>query len=249
MSENKKKPVPVSVEELAPEVEDIAAPESNPAQIAVTQDVLNELIAKAVAQALAAQKAESDGKIAELEAKLAAKEIAKTANPGGDYVTLVYLSDSPGILNKVPGITLRCTHYGEEFSLPRYQFDQIVGVYRPWFDEGILAVSRDDIGVAAKKGLRTQDEYALKPSVLNRLGTMSIDELKKTWKACVNENERLSMIFYYKRKFIEGKEPGFRETERVLAMNALTNQGFAREAIEISGAPTKIQPRDFMSIK
>ena len=216
--------------------------------ITVSEDMLNALIAKAVAEALGAQKKESETRVAELERELAEAKSAK-ASSASDDVTLVYLSDSPGIINRVPGITLRCTHYGEEFTLPRYQFDQIVGEYRNWFNEGILAVSRDNVDVAAKKGLKTQDEYALKPAVLQRIGTMPIEELKKLWAACVNENERLSIIFYYKRKFIEGKEPGFRETERVLAMNALTNQGFQREALEISGAPSKIGPRDFMSIK
>ena len=211
-------------------------------------DSLEAIIARAVAAALKAQKAESDAKIADLEKRLSEKEGKKTvAAPSGD-VTLVYLSDSPGILNKVPGLTLRCGHYGEEFTLSRSQFDQIVGQYREWFNKGILAVSRDNVDVAAKKGLKTQDEYALKPEQLKRIGTMPIEELKKLWAACKTENERLCIIFYYKRKFIEGKEPGFREAERVLAMNSLTKQGFQREALEISGAPSKIGPRDFLSL-
>lgn len=216
----------------------------------IDQESIKALIAQAVAAALSEQKKESDAKIAELEEKLKAKEDSKSPTvtyhiPTTD-VTLVYLSDAPGIINKVPGVDLRCGYYGEEFTLSRQQFDAIVGTYRSWFERGILAVSRDNIDVAAKKGLKTQDEYYLKASTLKRLGTMPVDELKKVWKNCSNDNERMSIVTYYKRKFIEGKEPGFRETERVLAMNALTGQGLKREAIEISGASLKISPTDFM---
>jgi hypothetical protein len=58
----------------------------------------------------------------------------------------------------------------------------------------------------------------------------------------------MSIVTYYKRKFIEGKEPGFRESERVLLMNTLTKQGLKREAIEISGASLKIGATDFASL-
>lgn len=216
----------------------------------IDKDSIKAIVAQAVAAALAEQKKESDAKIAELERRLKEKEEEKSAPfaykiPTTD-VTLVYLSDAPGIINKVPGVNLHCGYYGEEFTLSRQQFDAIVGTYRDWFNRGILAVSRDNIDVAAKKGLKTQDEYYLQASILKRLGTMPVEELKKVWKNCSNDNERMSIVTYYKRKFIEGKEPGFRETERVLAMNALTGQGLKREAIEISGASLKISPTDFM---
>ena len=212
------------------------------------------MVQDAVKHAVADTKAESDAKIAALKEELAeAKKeaaLAKSApaySPMNGDVTLVYLSDAPGIINKVPGIVLNCGYYGEEFTLSRHQFDAIVGVYRKWFDMGILAVSRDNIDVAAKKGLKTQDEYYLKPGTLQSIGTMPVESLKKLWNDCKNDNERLSIVSYYKRKFIEGKEPGFHETERVLAMNTLTKQGLKREALEISGASLKITPTDFLS--
>lgn len=245
MATAKKKPA--APEEIGKEAENV----TEEAPLAITPDMIQQIVAQAVAAALASQKKESDEKIAELERKLEEKDAVKASTPiqvnvpGSGDVTLVYLSDSPGVINKVPNLELRCGTYGEEFTLPRAQFDQLVGLYRPWFDRGILAVSRDNIDVAAKKGLRTQDEYALKPSQLKRIGTMPIPELRKLWDSCVNDNERLCIVTYYKRKFIEGKEPGFREAERVLLMNTLTKQGLKREAIEISGASLKIGPSDF----
>ena len=243
MATAKKKPVSPAPEAEVPE-------EATEEPIEGTEG-LEVLIAKAVAAALAAQKKDSDERIAELERRLEEKESRMSAMPvhpasaGSGDVTVVYLSDAPGVINRVPNLELRCGTYGEEFTLPRAQFDQLVGLYRPWFDKGILAVSRDNLDVAARKGLRTQDEFALKPSQLKRIGTMPIPELRALWDSCVNDNERLCIVMYYKRKFIEGKEPGFREAERVLLMNTLTKQGLKREAIEISGASLKIGPTDF----
>lgn len=242
---NKKKPVaPAPEAEAVEETVETKEPASD----------LEALVARAVAAALAEQKKESDKKIAELERRLEEKSASASAMPAhptstglGD-VTVVYLSDSPGVINRVPNLELRCGTYGEEFTLPRAQFDQLVGLYRPWFNKGILAVSRDNIDVAARKGLRTQDEFSLKPSQLKRIGVMPIPELRKLWDSCVNDNERMCIVTYYKRKFIEGKEPGYREAERVLLMNTLTKQGLKREAIEISGASLKIGPTDFGSL-
>lgn len=245
MATAKKKSVSPETEEMDQNISPVnEVPAMGPEMIA-------KMIAQAVSDALKAQKEENDAKIAELERKLEEKENAKPASPiqvtvpGSGDVTVVYLSDSPGVINKVPNLELRCGTYGEEFTLPRAQFDQLVGLYRPWFNKGVLAVSRDNIDVAAKKGLRTQDEFSLKPAQLKRIGTMPISELRKLWDSCVNDNERMSIVTYYKRKFIEGKEPGFRDAERVLLMNTLTKQGLKREAIEISGASLKIGPTDF----
>lgn len=252
MSNSSKKKVTVAedneavVEEKETTVEDIEEAKPTEKAVQVSEEMLNAMIAKAVSTALAEQKKESDAKISVLERELAEAKAAKPVVSNGD-VTLVYLSDAPGTIDKVPGLLLKCGYYGEEFTLSRQQFDAIVGRYRNWFNEGILAVSRDNIDVAAKKGLKTQDEYFLKPSQLQKIGTMPIEELKKLWNGCKNDNERLCIVTYYKRKFIEGKEPGFRETERVLAMNTLTNQGLKREALEISGASLKITPTDFLS--
>lgn len=246
MSTPKKKPAAPAPKTEVEDVENVtpAAPK------AISPDTIQQIVAQAVAAALAEQKKENDARIADLERKLEEKEAEKAPSPihvsvpGSGEVTVVYLSDSPGVINRVPNLELRCGTYGEEFTLPRAQFDQLVGLYRPWFNKGILAVSRDNIDVAAKKGLRTQDEFSLKPSQLKRIGTMPVAELEKLWNSCVNDNERMSIVTYYKRKFIEGKEPGFRESKRVLTMNELTKQGLKREAIEISGASLKIQATD-----
>ena len=252
MSTPKKKPEDVAANDAVEVAEEKVEPvlEEKKESPSVSMDDIKAMIASAVKDAVAATKAENEAQIAalkeELEEAKAKAAAPHAANPYGD-VTLVYLSDSPGIIDKVPGISLACNYFGEEFTVSRQQFDSIVGRYRKWFDMGILAVSRDNIDVAAKKGLKTQDEYTLKASLLERLGTMPVEELKKLWKNCKNDNERLCIVTFYKRKFIEGKEPGYHETERVLALNALTQQGLKREALEISGASLKISPTDFLS--
>lgn len=48
-------------------------------------------------------------------------------------VTIVYCSDSMGYA-KISNMELHFNKYGEEFTMSRYQFDELVGKYRDWFD-------------------------------------------------------------------------------------------------------------------
>lgn len=214
-----------------------------------TLEDIKALVQNAVAEAVKAEREENGKKIAELEEQLQAEKALKAAPAPAstDSVSIVYLCDYDGVINRVPGLNLVFHSYGDTVTVSRTQFDAIVGEYRRWFDNGILAVHHRNIAVAAEKGLRTEDEYALSPKLLSRIGTMPVEDLKKLWYDCKSDTERLSIVSYYKRKFIEGKEPGFRETERVVMMNALTGQGLKREAVEISGASLKIAPTDFMN--
>lgn len=176
------------------------------------------------------------------------KQMTTGTNSTSGEVTLVYMSDSLGIIDKVPGVSLSCTQYGEEFTLPRSQFDQIVGVYRKWFDDGILAVSSRNLDVAAAKGLRTDAEYAVKRSTLDKLATMSPAQITDLWNSCKSDAERLSIVTHYKRKFAENKEPGYRDMQKVFTLNSLSNNGLQVEADEISrGKKKKLVASDFVT--
>ena len=78
----------------------------------------------------------------------AKKEVAPAVQPSVNIVTpntdvvLVYCSDSMGHL-ATAHVDLTFNHWGESFTLSRSQFDEVVGKYRHWFDDGILAVSGD----------------------------------------------------------------------------------------------------------
>ena len=116
-------------------------------------------------------KADMEAYIAELEAKLKAKETEEEVvkepiytkpakDKTDDSVTLVYCSDSLGYA-KISNMEFNFNRYGEQFKVPRYQFDELVGKYRRWFDNGILAVAPEDYEVAAAKGISTTDEFVL----------------------------------------------------------------------------------------
>ena len=154
-------------------------------------------------------------------------------------VTLVYMSDSLGAIIS-NNTTLNCTRFGEEFVLPRSEFDAIVGKYRSWFDRGILAVSSKNIEVAAAKGLKTDKEYNVNAAILNKIGTMSLADLEALWNNTPEEAHRQSIVTHYKRKFIEGSEAGYRDRARIDLMNRLTNGAFNRESVEVSGTNLKI---------
>lgn len=192
-------------------------------------------------------------KIAELEAKLAEKSNSASVAPTVSFtmpstdVRLKYMADSLGVI-QITNLELNCTRYGEEFTLSRQQFDEVVGKYRSWFDSGILAVAPRDIEVAASKGVRTSDEYTLSADTLNRLGSMSVAEIERLWNSVTTDSHKLSIVSFFKRKFMEGKEPGYRDQAKVDLLNRLTKGGLKREAVEISGQDLKIRPTNFNDV-
>lgn len=156
-------------------------------------------------------------------------------------VTLVYMSDSLGFIS-AKNVELNCTRFGEEFSLSRSDFDAIVGKYRSWFDAGILAVSSKNVDVAAAKGLKTDKEYAITADQLSKLGKMSLAELENFWSNVTAEAQKVSIVTYFKRKFIENKEAGYRDRAKIDLLNRLTDGGFNREALELSSSDTTYRP-------
>lgn len=199
---------------------------------------------------LEARNADLEAQLAEIRALLAATVAAQKTTPvvptttpasNGD-VTIVYCSDSMGYAS-LSNIDLHFNCYGEEFILSRYQFDELVGKYRRWFDRGVLAVSYKNIDVAAAKGLRTDREFALSASILNSIGKMTPAQLEKLW----NDNSgtlehQKSIVSFIKRKFIEGDQ-AYRNREKIDLMNRLTNGGFEREQDELAGR-YKIRPTE-----
>lgn len=191
-------------------------------------------------------KAELEAYIKELEAKLQAdgsgsdkepvaveKVETKTVKQPSNEVTLVYCSDSLGYA-KISNMEFNFNRYGEEFQVPRYQFDELVGKYREWFNRGILAVGANDVDVAAAKGIPTVKEFALDYNKLSSIGRMSVAEVEKLWNSCKMHAHKESIVFYVKRKFIEG-DPQYRRRELIDLLNGLTDGSFRREQDELSG--------------
>lgn len=191
-------------------------------------------------------KAELEAYIAELEAKLnqnqkdtpnevpEVEERPRRARQKNDNeVTLVYCSDSLGYA-KISNMEFHFTRFGEEFRIPRYQFDELVGKYRSWFDRGIFAVSSEDVDVAVSKGIPTVDDFALDSKKLNSIGTMSAADIEKMWSELTKIEHKRSLVTFVKRKFVEG-DPKYRNREKIDLFNKLTDGAFDREQDELSG--------------
>lgn len=172
-------------------------------------------------------------KIAALMAKLdemggTSKQAKSSAT---DSVTVVYMSDSLGHL-ETKNISIDCTKFGESFIMSRSQFDELVGKYRGWFNDGILAVGPESIDVAAQKGLRVSTEFHLDVKKLDSLGTDTPDQIEKLWKdPSLTSQQRLSICTAYKRHFMRG-DTGYRDTSKVSLLDKLTRGAFARELVE-----------------
>lgn len=185
----------------------------------------------------------------ELIAKMAApSQVAPTVQPSVNIVTpstdvvLVYCSDSMGHL-ATAHVDLTFNRWGEEFTLSRSQFDEVVGKYRSWFDDGILAVSGDTeegIRVAAAKGIKTHKEFYLDAKKLESIGKMSVPQIEDLWEHTTLQKHKESIVTFVKRKFIEG-DPAYCNREKIDLFNRLTNGAFTREQDELGGR-IKIEP-------
>ena len=207
-------------------------------------------------------RAELEAEIAELKRMLAEKEAgaegeenipASVSRPAPMYVTapstdvvVVYTSHSPGHMQGTQ-FSLDASVYGEEFTLSRAQFDELVGKYRHWFDKGILAVSYKNLDVAAAKGLSTDKENGLSAKELRSLGSMTPEQIEKLWNKANLESLHMSIVTYYKEKYAAG-EPGYRDRARVDCLNRLTNGGFDFEAQTVGGRRVHIKPTDFITL-
>lgn len=160
-------------------------------------------------------------------------------------VVVVYMSHSLGHMEGKL-FSLDASIFGEEFTLSRGQFDELVGKYRRWFEDGRLAVSYKNIDVAAAKGLPTDRDNGLTVKELHSLGKMSVEQIEKLWEKAQIDSLRMSIVTYYKEKYLAG-EPGYRDRARVDCLNRLTNGGFDPEAQALSGRPFKIQPIDLVT--
>lgn len=191
-------------------------------------------------------KAEMEAYIAELEAQLKAKNKVEQPKPvevervpvasyqkKTDDVTLVYCSNSLGYA-KISNMEFNFTRFGEEFRIPRYQFDELVGKYRSWFDRGVLAVSSDDVEVAVAKGIPCVTDFALDYKTLNSIGNMSTYQIEELWNGLEKIEHKKSVVTFVKRKIIEG-DTKYRNREKIDLFNRLTDGGFNREQDELSG--------------
>ena len=200
-------------------------------------------------------KAELEAYIAELEAKLQAKEEGSSepkpvatpvyvSAPSTDVV-VVYTSHSLGHLQGTQ-FAIDASIYGEEFTLSRSQFDELAGKYREWFMDGRLAVSHKNVEVAAAKGLPTDKDIGLTVKDLRNLGKMTPDQIEKLWEKAGLDSLRMSIVTYFKEKFLEGAE-GFRDRARIDCLNRLTDGGFEAESRTVGGRPYKVQPIDLIT--
>ena len=74
---------------------------------------------------------------------------------------------------------------------------------------------------------------------------MSASELSKLWDKLTTPEERNSVVLHVKHKLIEG-DPVYKDREKIDLLNRLTNGGFTREQIELSGMNTKYQPQSLI---
>lgn len=207
-------------------------------------------------------RAELEAEIAELKRMIAERDLAaenastpRPATPAASSVyvnapstdvVVVYTSHSMGHMEGSQ-FSLDAQVYGEEFTLSRQQFDELVGKYRRWFEKGVLAVSYRNADVAAAKDLPIDKDNGLTVKELHSLGKMTPDQIEKLWNKVKLHSLHETMVHYFKDQYLAGTE-GFRDVARVDAMNRLTNGGFDSEVQAVRGRAEKLHPTDFVTL-
>ena len=148
-------------------------------------------------------------------------------------VEIVYCSEALGHA-QISNMEFNFNYYGQSYIITRSQLDELAGKYYRWFQRGVLAVSSKYVDVAAAKNLPTDKELLLSADTLKALGKKSPAEIQKIWEDAKHSEQRESIVYYAKRKFIEG-DPAFCNREMVDLLNRLTNGGFNREQDELNG--------------
>ena len=159
-------------------------------------------------------------------------------------VSLVHLVDrGPGLRTHIElsNLTIDLTTFGEERTLTLQQFEECVGKYRRWFEQGIIAPGADSGDLAKRYGLKVSSDFGIDKSYIERLGTMSVDELENFYnKLC--DGHKAFIIEYWKRKLLaKSPDPKFKDMRKIEALNRISHGAMEGALLDIRTAETRAQ--------
>ena len=120
------------------------------------------------------------------------------------FVHLVQRAPGLGTFINLPTLTLNLTMAGELVTVSRVEADQIVGKYRKWFDDGILAVYDNEISrrYAETKKIKPASSFAISKYNLDSIGQLSYSDLEDLVTKLAPAHKD-NVIQYFKQKVYE----------------------------------------------
>ncbi len=149
---------------------------------------------------------------------------ASQTNNLSNEVKIVHLiSRAEGLSTymKLSNLEVNLTKFGEERYLTLQQFEEMVGKFRKWFDNGIISLAAGYDDLARRYALKTADSYPMTSDFVQSLGTKKMDEIEMIYNKLPSAGKEF-IIDYWKRKIIEG-DLNFKNINKVTMLNNISN--------------------------
>lgn len=199
--------------------------EENIAQETVVEEVKPETKIDDSAATIAALQAQVEmlTKLVMAQSGNATQTIIQT--PKEDTVKIVHLWDYSGTGLKthieLSNLTIDLRTFGEERTLTRQSFEELVGKYRGFFDRGVIAPGADAGDVAQRYGLKKVTEMNIPDAFLSKMASMNTYELEELYNK-LGDGHRQFMLSYWRRKVVE-KNPAFLDMRKIETLNRVSD--------------------------
>lgn len=157
-----------------------------------------------------------------------------TAPRSSDDVKIVHLVErAPGLKThiKLSNLVINMTSFGEERTLTLSQFEELVGMYRNWFEQGIIAPGAGLENLASRYGLKTVKDYNISKEFITKLGVMNIYELEDFFTK-LGEGHKQFILEYWQRRVI-AKDPHFKDIHKIEMLNRVSNGGLRNVLLDL----------------
>ena len=177
----------------------------------------------------------SDDKIAKLEAQIALltqmfmtqKGVVPAAPAASkkmdDEVTIVHTFQcAPGLRTHIElsNMTIDFRDFGEERTLPRMYFEELIGKYRSWFEKGILAPGPEAGDIAKLYNLKVSTQIGFSADTLKKLSGLSVYELETLFTK-LNPTHREVILEMFRRGCLE-KNPAYKDIHKLEMLNRVS---------------------------
>lgn len=174
--------------------------------------------------------AQLEGQVKQL-LELLALQNARTPQPTAsttDVIKIVHLVERGEGLKTIirlgNGTQITMTKFGEERTLTIAQFEEILGNYRGWFEDGMLAIHGDYEDKAKFYGLSTSAHYPINSEFVRGLENKSMNEIESVFPRLPKAGKEF-LCAHWVRMAQKG-ERHFCDLRNLETMNRLTEGAF-----------------------
>ena len=156
---------------------------------------------------------------------------AQAARKLDDEVTVVHLIQRDSGLKthiQLSNMTIDFRNFGEERVLPRIVFEELVGKYRSWFEDGILAPGPE----ARRYGIKVSSEFGINKDLLAKLPNMDLYELEKFFES-VGSVHRELILEQFRRGCIKN-DPKYKDIHKLEMLNRVSNGALDSVLLDIT---------------